>query len=65
MNMTIVFVFKNGCEVRMKCKEFTIERNKLGQLQGWEAKGISENKVLEMDMFEILCVYRVLSDEEG
>ena len=65
MIMTIVFVFKNGYEVRMKCEEFTTERNKLGQLQRWEAKGISENKVLEMDVSEILCIYRVLSDEEG
>lgn len=65
MIMTIVFVFKSGYEVRMKCEKFTINKNGLGQLQGWKAEGISENKVLEMDVSEILCIYRVLSDEEG
>lgn len=63
--MTIVFVFKNGFELRMKCREFTLQRNVLGEVSGYEAKGITENKPIEFDFDNVLCVYRVLSDEEG
>lgn len=63
--MTIVFVFKNGFELKMKCREFSINRNSLDMVTGYEAKGITENKLIEFDFENILCIYRVLSDEEG
>ena len=63
--MTIVFVFRNGFELKMKCKKFTLERNGLGKITGYSASGISENKPLELDFDELLCIYRVLSDEGG
>lgn len=63
--MTIVFVFKNGFELKMKCREFSLSRNGLGIVSGYEAKGITENKPIEFDFENVLCIYRVLSDEEG
>lgn len=63
--MTIVFVFKNGFELRMKCRDFLLHRNGLGMVTGYEAKGITENKPIEFDFEDVLCIYRVLSDEEG
>ena len=62
--MTIVFAFKNGFELRMKCKEFSLIRNCLDVVTGYEAKGITENKPIEFNFEDVLCIYRVLSDEE-
>jgi len=63
--MTIVFVFKNGFELRMKCKDFLLNRNALGMVTGYEAKGVTENKPIEFHIEDVLCIYRVLSDEDG
>ena len=62
--MTIVFVFKNGFKLRMICRVFSLNRNGLGMVTGYEAKGITENKPIEFDFEDVLCIYRVLSDEE-
>lgn len=61
--MTIVLLFKSGKEVHVKCDKFDIERNGLGVMTGFSAKGITENKFLYVDMKELDCIYRVLSDE--
>lgn len=61
--MTIVFVFKNGFELRMKCRDFLLNRNGLGMATGYEAKGLTENKPIWFDFENVLCIYRVLSDE--
>ena len=63
--MTIVFVFKNGFQLRMKCRDFSLNRNGLGMVTGYEAKGVTENKLIEFDIKDVLCIYRVMSDEEG
>lgn len=63
--MTIVIVFDSGYEVRMKCNEFALSRGPLGDINGYEAKGITENKILEFNPDHIVCVYRVMSDEGG
>lgn len=63
--MTIVFVFRNGFELKMKCEKFTIERNGLGAVTGYEASGITENKLINFNSDDILCIYRVMSDEGG
>lgn len=62
--MTIVFVFKNGFELRMKCRDFLLHRNGLGVVTGYEAKDVIENKPIEFDIKDVLCIYRVVSDEE-
>lgn len=61
--MTIVFVFRNGFELKMKCEKFTLQRNGLGVVTGYEASGITENKPIDFNFDDILCIYRVLSDE--
>lgn len=61
--MTIVLLFKSGKEVRVKCEKFDVERNGLGVMTGFSAEGISENKFLHVDMRELDCIYRVISDE--
>lgn len=61
--MTICTVFKNGYVQKMKCESFSIERSVTGEVTGYEAKGITENKIIFLDFNEILCIYRVMSDE--
>ena len=62
--MTIVFVFKNGFELRMKCRDFLLHQNGLGIVTGYEAKDVTENKPIWFDIKDVLCVYRVMSDED-
>ena len=61
--MTIVIVFRNGTEIRMKCDEFkhTTRSNALEKIS-WD--GCIENPLVWVDVNEILCIYRVLSDEK-
>lgn len=61
--MTIVFVFKNGFELEMKCEEFSGNKNAFEQLTSWEAKKVTENKPIHMDLSEVQCIYRKMSDE--
>ena len=63
--MTICFVFKGGYTLQTKCKKFSVSRNALGSITGYECEGITENKPIELNFAELLCVYRVLSDEES
>lgn len=63
--MTIVIMFRNGTEFRMKCDEFNIKKNGLGQLTEITFDGLVENKPIWFDLREVLCIYRVLSDEQG
>lgn len=61
--MIICFVFKTGYELKMKCKSFSLQRNGLNEITGYEAKGITENKPIDFDFEDLLCIYRVVSDE--
>lgn len=61
--MTIVFVLENDKEFRMKCEEFTVEKNGLDELSGWRATGITENKPIYMPIENVKMIYRVISDE--
>lgn len=61
--MTIALLFKSGKEVRVKCDKFDIERNGLGAMTSISAEGITENKFLYVNMQELDCIYRVMSDE--
>ena len=65
--MTIRFVLRNGKEIDMKCKNFTHNRNNLmgnGMITGYEASGITENKILGINFDEVVAVYRLMSDEK-
>ena len=61
--MTICFVFKSGYELKMKCEEFSTTKNGFGEFVGYEAKKITENKPLHTDLSEVVCIYRVMTDE--
>lgn len=64
--MTIRFVLRNGKEIDMKCKEFSSNTNQLtgnGMISRYEAKGITENKIIGIDFSEIVAVYRLMTDE--
>lgn len=54
--MTIVFVMNDNRELRMKCKEFTIEKNGLGMITGWQAKGVTENKPIYMPIESVKMI---------
>ena len=50
----------------MKCKDITLTTNNLlGQVTGCEMEGVEDNKLLYTDFSEIICVYRVMTDEAG
>lgn len=63
--MTIVIMFKNGKELRIKCENVSVKRscydNEIFSLKFTKP---TENKPIELDFKEIQCIYRVLSDEE-
>lgn len=61
--MHIRFILKSGAEFTMKCDSFTLHRNGLNQITGWEAKGILENKPLEIDFSEVAAIVRLCSNE--
>ena len=63
--MTIVIVFKNGYELRTKCENVKITRDNLtGRITNISYEGITENKPLDINFDEIICIYRVMSDED-
>ena len=63
--MTIVIVFKNGYELRTKCKSIKTSRDNLtGRITNISYEGITENKPLDINFDEIICIYRVVSDED-
>ena len=64
--MTIRFVLRNGKEIDMKCEKFNHNRNEFtgnGMITGYEASGITENKILGINFDEVVAVYRLMSDE--
>ena len=64
--MTVVFVFKNGYELKVKCEYITLTTSNLtGRITGYQMDDIDSNKPLYIDIDEIICVYRVMADEEG
>lgn len=61
--MTIRFILKSGVQFDVKCSEFTLKRNGLEQMKGYEIKGITENSPLYVDLEEVVAIIRVMSDE--
>lgn len=63
--MTIRFILKNGKEIDMKCEKFTAKHEFLsnGMISGYDAEGITENKIIGIDFSEIVAVYRLITDE--
>lgn len=62
--MKITFCLKNGDSITMQCAEFEVNtRTTTGELVGFSAKSITENKILYIDTRDISCIYRHLNDE--
>ena len=62
--MTIVIVFKSGYELRTKCENVETTRSSLtGRVTNISYQGVEENKPLDINFNEVLCIYRVLNDE--
>lgn len=57
--MTVVILFKNGTEVRVKCESVDISKSISGDLSRLYFRNAEENCPLWADLGEVLCVYRV------
>lgn len=64
--MTITILFRNGKELSIKCNSVDVERNTItGRVENLHFKGITENKIMDLDFEEIAAIYRKVSDEVG
>lgn len=61
--MTIRIVLKSGVVFDVKCTEFTLDRNGLGDVVGYDIKGITENKPIYLDFEQVAAIVRTLSEE--
>lgn len=61
--MSMRVILKSGAEFTVKCDKFTLERNGLEQVTGYNIGGITENKPVYLDFGEVAAIVRVLSDE--
>lgn len=57
--MTMVFVFKNGEKLKVKCEDCNINIGVRGNLTGYEMTGITENRPMYIDISSVQCIYRV------
>lgn len=61
--MTIRVILNGGSEFAIKCEEFTLEQNGLGQVTGYSIEGITENKPVYLNFEQVAAIVRILSDE--
>lgn len=61
--MTIQVILKSGVAFDIKCSSFTLERNGLDQVVGYDIKGITANKPVYLDFSEVAAIVRTLGDE--
>ena len=62
--MTIRIVLKSGVVFDVKCTEFTLKRDGLGNVVGYDINGITENKPIYLDLEQVAAIVRTLSEEE-
>lgn len=62
--MTVRIILKSGVEFSIKCDKFTLIRNGLQQVTGYNIEGIVENKPVYLDFEQVSAVIRVFSDEK-
>ena len=62
--MSMRVILKSGAEFTVKCDKFTLERNGLEQVTGYNIGGITENKPVYLDFEQVAAVVRVYSDEK-
>lgn len=61
--MTIQVILKSGVTFDIKCSSFTLERNGLDQVVGYDIKGVTANKPVYLDFSEVAAIVRTLGDE--
>ena len=61
--MTIRIILKSGVVFDIKCTEFTLTRSGLGEVVGYDIKGITENKPIHLDFEQVAAIVRTLSEE--
>ena len=61
--MSIQIILKSGAEFTVKCDSFTLKRNGLEQVTGYDIKGIAENKPVYLDFEQVAAIVRKYSDE--
>lgn len=57
-------ILKSGAEFIIGCDKFTVKKDVLGNLVGYEINGMAENKVIYLDVQQIEAVVQLSSDEE-
>lgn len=61
--MRIHIVTKSKNELQIECEEFSMSKNTLtGMIDGYEIKGITDNKPLYIDFNNIDFIYREVSE---
>ncbi len=61
--MKIHIITKSQNELQIECKEFSMTKNTMtGMIEGYEIKGIVDNKPLYIDFNNIDFVYREVSE---
>lgn len=63
--MSIRVILKSGSEFTIKCTEFTLEKNRLGEVVSYNIQGITENKPIWIDWTQVAAIVRLVSDEGG
>ena len=61
--MTIQVILKSGVTFDIKCSTFTLKRNGLDQVVGYNIKGITANKPVYLDFSEVAAIVQTLGDE--
>ena len=61
--LSIRIMLESGTEFTIKCEKFTLERNGLGEVTGYNIEGISENKPVYLNFDKIAAIVRTVCDE--
>lgn len=62
--MTMRVILKSGVEFAIKCDKFTLTRNGLQEVTGYNIEGITENKPVYLDFEQVAAIIRVFTDEK-
>ena len=61
--MTIRIILKSGVVFDVKCTEFKLTRNGLGNGVEYDIKGIIENQPIYIDLEQVAAIVRTLLEE--
>ena len=61
--MSMRVILKSGAEFTIKCDKFTLKENGLHAVTGYDIKGITENKPVDLDFEQVAAIVRKYSDE--